>query len=87
MNCLNYPGFIGILFKVLPLNDNLEYCWFTMDVINVDTNQPAIDSVGYGRSTSFEKERWIPMYKQGPYKLVLKGNNVKVWVTAAKRNP
>ena len=77
----------GIYFKVQPLNDNLEYCWFTMDVINVNTNQSATDTVGYGRSHSFEKEQWIPMYKQGPYRLIMKGNNVKVWVTAAKRNP
>ncbi|MDO9326079.1 MAG: hypothetical protein Q7T80_14105 [Methanoregula sp.] len=77
----------GVYFKILPLNENLEYCWFTMDVIDVNTNKSAIDSTGYGRSHSLEKEQWIPMYKQGPYKLIMKGNNVKVWVTAGKRNP
>ncbi len=29
----------------------------------------------------------IPMYTTGPYKLEMKGNRVKVDVTAAKRNP
>jgi hypothetical protein len=75
----------GIYFKVLPLNDNLEYCWFVVDVTNVDRN--TTESFGYGRERSFELEQWIPMYKEGPYKLTMKGNNVKVWLTAAKRNP
>jgi hypothetical protein len=75
----------GIYFKVLPLNDNLQYCWFVVDVTNVDKN--TTESFGYGRDRSFELEQWIPMYKEGPYKFTMKGNNVKVWLTAAKRMP
>ncbi|MHB8164718.1 MAG: hypothetical protein ACYDDV_10350 [Methanoregula sp.] len=75
----------GIYFKIQPLNDNLQYCWFVMDV--TDVNRNSTESFGYGRDHSFESEQWIPMYNDGPYKLTMKGNNVKVWVTAAKRNP
>jgi hypothetical protein len=75
----------GIYFKIRPLNDNLQYCWFTMDVTNMDTGRK--ETFGYGRDQSYETERWIPMYKQGPYRLTLTGNNVKAYVTAAKRNP
>jgi hypothetical protein len=75
----------GIYFKVLPLNDDLQSCWFRLDTTDVNSNKS--DSYGYGRQYSFEKEQWIPMYKQGSYKLSMTGNNVKVWVTAAKRNP
>jgi hypothetical protein len=75
----------GVYFKVQPLNDDLQYCWFVVDVTNVDMNTS--ESFGYGRDHSFESEQWIPMYKEGPYKLTMKGNNVKVWLTAAKRMP
>lgn len=75
----------GIWFKVQPLSDDLQYCWFVVDVTNVDMN--TTDSFGYGQDRSPELEQWIPMYKEGPYKLTMKGNNVKVWLTAAKRVP
>ena len=75
----------GIYFKVLPLNDNPQYCWFVLDVTDVDRN--TTESYGYGREHSFELEQWLPMYKEGPYRLTMKGNNVKVWLTAAKRLP
>jgi hypothetical protein len=75
----------GIDFNVLPLNDNLQYCWFQMNVTNMDTGQT--DTYGYGRSYSYETHQQIPMYTTGPYKIVMTGNLVKVDVTAAKRNP
>jgi hypothetical protein len=75
----------GVYGKVQPLTDDLQDCWFVVDITNVDINTS--ESFGYGRDYSFESEQWIPMYKEGPYKLTMKGNNVKVWVTAAKRMP
>ncbi len=75
----------GIAFKVTPLNDDPQYCWFTMDVTNVDTLQ--VDHYGYGRTSSFEKEQLYPMYRTGSYKIEMKGNRVKVDVNVAKRNP
>jgi hypothetical protein len=75
----------GIEFDVLPLNDNTIYCWFEMKVTNIDTNQS--ETYGYGRDNGFDLKNQIPMYTTGPYKLEMKGNRVKVDVTAAKRNP
>jgi hypothetical protein len=75
----------GIEFKVTPLVDDLQYCWFTMDVTNVNTGQ--VDHYGYGRTFSFEKDQMYPMYTTGSYKIEMKGNRAKVDVTVAKRNP
>jgi len=75
----------GIGFDVLPLNDDLQYCWFEMKVTNMDTEQS--DIYGFGRDKSFEKHQLFPMYNTGPYKIEMKGNRVKVDVTLAKRNP
>ncbi len=75
----------GIQFDVLPLNDDLQYCWFEMNVTNLDTQQS--DSYGYGRDKGFEKHLQYPMYTTGPYKIEMKGNRVKVDITMAKRNP
>jgi hypothetical protein len=75
----------GIHMKVKPLNDDLQYCWFKMVVTNEDNGQS--DTYGYGRDQSIETDQWIPMYTQGPYNVTMTGNRVKVWVTAAKRNP
>jgi hypothetical protein len=75
----------GIQFDVLPLNDNLQYCWFELKVTNMDTGRT--DTYGYGRDNGFELRHQIPMYNTGPYKLQLKGNRVKVDLTAAIRNP
>jgi len=36
---------------------------------------------------SYEKHQQFPMYVTGPYKIEMKGNRVKVDITAAKRNP
>jgi hypothetical protein len=75
----------GIRFDVLPINDDLQYCWFEMNVTNLDTQQS--DSYGYGRDKGFEKNQQYPMYTTGPYKIEMKGNRVKVDITMAKRNP
>ena len=75
----------GIYYKVKPLSDDLRSCWFVVDITNVDLN--STESFGYGGDRAFEPEQWIPMYKEGPYKLTMKGNYVKVWLTAAKRMP
>jgi hypothetical protein len=75
----------GIDINILPLNDNLQYCWFEMTVTNMDSGRN--DTYGYGRSYSYEKHQQFPMYVTGPYKIEMKGNRVKVDITAAKRNP
>jgi hypothetical protein len=75
----------GIGFDVLPLNDDQQYCWFEMNITNMDTQQ--FDIYGYGRDKGFEKHQLYPMYTTGPYKIEMKGNLVKVDVTVAKRNP
>jgi hypothetical protein len=75
----------GIEFDILPLNDDPQYCWFEMKVTNVDTGRS--ETYGYGRSNGYELKNQIPMYTTGPYELEMKGNRVKVDVTAAKRNP
>ncbi len=73
----------GIEFNVLPLNDDTIYCWFEMKVTNVDNGQS--QTYGYGRENGFDLKKQIPMYNTGPYKIEMKGNRVKVDVTAAKR--
>jgi hypothetical protein len=75
----------GIWFDVLPLNDDPQYCWFEMNVTNMDTQQS--DIYGYGRDKGFEKHQQYPMYYTGLYKIEMKGNRVKVDFTVAKRNP
>ena len=75
----------GIEFEVTPLNDNINYCWFVMTVTNLDTGHS--DAYGYGRENGYEIKHQIPMYTTGPYKIEMKGDRVKVDVTAAKRNP
>lgn len=75
----------GIDIVVLPLNDDPQYCWFEMTVTNMDNGQ--VETYGFGRTFSYEKHLQFPMYVTGPYKIEMKGNLVKVDVTAAKRNP
>lgn len=76
----------GISLKAIPRdNGSAQDSWFTMDVMN--TNTKMTDSFGYGRNYSTEPDQLIPMYNQGPYRITMKGNQVKVWVTVAKRNP
>jgi len=75
----------GLGFDVLPLNDDPQYCWFEMNITNIDTLQS--DTYGYGSDKGFEKHQIYPMYTTGPYKIEMKGNRVKVDVTLAKRNP
>ena len=75
----------GIDFVVLPLNDDLQYCWFEMTVTNMDSGKK--ETYGFGRTHSIEMHQQYPMYITGPYKIEMKGNRVKVDLTAAKRNP
>lgn len=75
----------GIEFTVLPLNDDPQYCWFTMTVANINTGRN--ETFGYGRTFSFDKYQQYPMYSTGPYVITLKGNRVKVDLNIAKRNP
>jgi hypothetical protein len=75
----------GVGFDVLPLNDDLQYCWFEMNITNMDTQQ--FDIYGFGRDKGIENHQLYPMYTTGPYKIEMKGNLVKVDVIVAKRNP
>lgn len=75
----------AIGFDIIPLNDNVQYCWFVLNVTNMNTGH--IDSFGYGGNNSFELHQKYPMYTTGPYKIEMKGNRVKVDLIAAKRNP
>jgi len=75
----------GIWFKVRPLNENLQSCWFIMNVTNEDLGRT--ETFGYGGQQSFELEQTIPMYNDGPYQITMTGNCVKVWMKAAKRLP
>ncbi|MDD1704657.1 MAG: hypothetical protein LUP97_05455 [Methanoregula sp.] len=75
----------GINFKVTPLDDDVEDCWFTMDVTNVDTNE--VEHYGYGRTFSPEREQLYPMYRTGSYQLEMRGNRVRVDLHIAKRDP
>ena len=73
----------GINFDVLPLNDDINYCWFEMKVTNIDNGQS--ETYGYGRDKGFALKNQVPMYTTGPYKIEMRGNRVKVDVTAGKR--
>jgi len=73
----------GIQFTVVPLNENIQYCWFEMKVTNMDTGRE--DTYGYGRDKGFERKQVYPMYITGPYTIVMKGNRVKVDVDVAQR--
>jgi len=74
----------GIKYDVTPLNDDLSKCWYEVTVSNINTNHS--DSFGFGRSHSSEKSQIYPVYGYGPYKVEMRGNYVKVDMTAAKRN-
>ncbi|AGB01328.1 hypothetical protein [Methanoregula formicica] len=76
----------GVYFKVQPLSDDVQKCWFSIDVTDVNTQKLVIHD-GYGKDQPYEREQWIAMHGDGPYKLTMTGNCAKVWVTAAKRNP
>jgi hypothetical protein len=76
----------GIKIQVSPKSDNLESCWFVLNVTDVKTNQ-VVETFGYGRNYPYEKVQLKPMYKSGLYKFEMEGNLVTVRVTAAKRNP
>jgi hypothetical protein len=75
----------GIDVVITPLNDDPKNCWFEMTVTNMNTNK--VDTIEYGRTSSYETHQQLPMYVTGPYKLDMKGTLTKVDVTAAKRKP
>nr|WP_319377060.1 hypothetical protein [uncultured Methanoregula sp.] len=76
----------GISLKVIPWNNqSLNSSWFTMNVTNTNTRKA--ESFGYGGRFPRIENQMIPMYNQGPYAITMKGDQVKVWVTVAKRNP
>ena len=75
----------GIEFVVHPLQDDVIFSWFEMNVTNMDTGQS--DTYGYGRTNGFDLRHLIPKYNTGPYKIEMRGNLVKVDVNVAKRNP
>jgi hypothetical protein len=81
---VNTPSW-GIEFTVTPLNQNLQNCWFEMNVTNTDTGQN--ETFRYGRTYSLEKHQLHPMYNGGPYKFEMRGDRVIVYVNIAKRNP
>jgi len=47
-NSSGWTILVGIDINILPLNDNLQYCWFEMTVTNMDSGRN--DTYGYGRS-------------------------------------
>jgi len=75
----------GVEYTILPLNDDPQYCWFTMTVSNVNTGRN--ETFGYGRTFSYDTHQQYPMYSPGAYVITLKGNRVKVDLNIAKRNP
>jgi hypothetical protein len=75
----------GIVFTVLPLNDDPQYCWFEMTVTNLDSLKS--QTYGFGRTYSYDTYQQYPMYTTGPYKIEMKGNLVKVDLDVAKRLP
>ena len=75
----------SIGFTVVPLNENLQYRWFAMTVTNRETGQS--ETYGYGRENGFLLAQQVPMYTMGSYRIVMKGNRVKVDLDVAKRNP
>lgn len=75
----------GIKYDITALNDDPAKCWYEVTITNIDTNQA--QSFGYNRGTySSEKSQIHPVYGFGSYKVEMKGNYVKVDMTAAKRN-
>ena len=75
----------AIKINVSPKSDNLDSCWFVLNVTQMNTGH--VDTFGYGRMYSFENDQLITMYKEGPYEFDMQGNLVTVVVTAAKRLP
>jgi hypothetical protein len=75
----------GIEFTVNPTNEDPQYTWFEMKVMQMDTGKT--ETFGYGRTFGLEKHQLHPMYNSGPYKIEMRGNRVSVKVNVAKRNP
>ncbi len=75
----------GIKFRIQPLIDDPQYCWFKMVVENLNTGR--VETMGYGREFSADTNQTIPMYSPGPYRVTMTGNKVKVWVQVGNRMP
>jgi hypothetical protein len=75
----------AVMFTVLPLNDDPQYCWFEMTVTNLDSQKS--QTYGFGRTYPYTTYQQYPMYTPGLYKIQMKGNLVKVDLDVAKRLP
>jgi hypothetical protein len=76
----------GVKYDITPLNDDPQKCWYEVTVSDVN-NPSHTQSFGYNRgSYSNEKSQIHPVYGHGSFKIEMKGNYVKVDMTAAKRN-
>ncbi len=80
----NDPWAIDI--TVNPTSTDSASTWFEITATNLD-NSAFSQTVGYGRTHSYEKHQQFPMYNGGPYEFEMKGNLVSVDVIIAKRNP
>lgn len=75
----------GIEFHVKTLNDDPQYCWFNMNVTNIDTGNS--DTYGFGRTNGYVKDQYIPMYNGGVYEIEMTGNLVSVNMNIGDRTP
>ncbi|WP_292424839.1 hypothetical protein [Methanoregula sp.] len=75
----------AVMFTVLPLNDDPQYCWFEMTVTNLDSQKS--QTYGFGRTYPYTTYQQYPMYTTGLYKIEMKGNLVKMDLDVAKRLP
>lgn len=76
----------GVKYDITPLNDDPQKCWYEVTISNVD-NPSQKYTFGYARSYPSDKSQLHAVYGYGSYKVEMKGNYVKVDMTAAKRNP
>ena len=75
----------GIEFLVKPLNDDPQYCWFEMNVTNIDNGYS--DTYGYGRTNGYDIDQYIPRYNGGAYKIEMQGNLVSINMNIGNRVP
>ena len=75
----------GIEFHVKTLSDDPQYCWFNMNVTNIDTGNS--DTYGYGRTNGNTNDQYIPRYNGGVYKIEMTGNLVSINLNIGDRTP
>lgn len=75
----------GIEFHVKTLNDDPQYCWFNMNVTDINTGYS--DTYGYGRTNGYVNDQYIPRYNGGVYKIEMTGNLVSVNLNIGNRIP